>query len=149
MRLFTPDLLSCQRLWIQETIAEIRPSGILLSSILQKLSAVFILPGKSGTPRIISHNNKALILVKLKLPAPGSKRNIAIKPRRLSENGYFSQSLRQAQIIILEILDCIPVVIIFTFLDLEKTISFSDSLPEAQVSTPNSFNVSFMTFRKP
>jgi len=55
----------------------------------------------------------------------------------LSENGYFSQSLRQAQIIILEILECIhpkgtscgaPAVIIFAFLDLEKTISFSDSL---------------------
>jgi len=48
--------------------------------------------------------------------------------RRLSENGYFSQSLRQAQIIFLEILHCIPVVIIFAFLDLEKTISFSDGL---------------------
>jgi len=43
----------------------------------------------------------------------------------------------QAQIIILEILECIhpkgtscgaPVAIIFAFLDLEKTISFSDSL---------------------
>ena len=34
---------------------------------------------------------------------------------RLSENGYFPQSLRQAQIIILEILQCIPVVIIFAF----------------------------------
>ncbi len=49
-------------------------------------------------------------------------------PRRLSENGYFSQSLRQAQILILEILPCIPVVKIIAFLDLEKTISFSDSL---------------------
>jgi len=49
-------------------------------------------------------------------------------PRRLSENGYFPQSLRQAQIIILEILPGIPVVIIFAFLDLDKTISFSDSL---------------------
>jgi hypothetical protein len=48
--------------------------------------------------------------------------------RRLSENGYFPQSLRQAQIIILEILQCIPVVIIFAFLDLEKKFSFSDSL---------------------
>jgi hypothetical protein len=48
--------------------------------------------------------------------------------RRLSENGYFSQSLRQTQIIILKILYCIPVVIVFAFLDLEKTISFSDSL---------------------
>jgi len=47
---------------------------------------------------------------------------------RLSENGYFPQSLRQAQIIILEILQCIPVVIIFAFLDLGKNISFSDSL---------------------
>jgi hypothetical protein len=50
------------------------------------------------------------------------------KARRLSENGYFPQSLRQAQIIILEILKCIPVVIIFAFLDLGKNISFSDSL---------------------
>jgi hypothetical protein len=48
--------------------------------------------------------------------------------RRLSENGYFPQSLRQAKIIILEILLCIPVVIIFAFLDIEKNISFSDSL---------------------
>jgi hypothetical protein len=48
--------------------------------------------------------------------------------RRLSENGYFSQSQRQAEIIILEILHCIPVVIISAFLDLEKNISFSDSL---------------------
>jgi len=47
---------------------------------------------------------------------------------RLSENGYFPQSRRQAQIIILEILKCIPVVIIFAFLDLGKNISFSDSL---------------------
>jgi len=37
-------------------------------------------------------------------------------------------SLRQAQIIILEILQCIPVVIIFAFLDLGKNISFSGSL---------------------
>ena len=49
-------------------------------------------------------------------------------PRRLSENGYFPQSLRQAEIIILEILHCIPVVTISAFLDLEKNISFSDSL---------------------
>jgi hypothetical protein len=57
--------------------------------------------------------------------------------RRPSENGRFSQSLRQAQILILEILQCIPVVKIFAFprtklrdlrLDLEKNISFSDSL---------------------
>ena len=47
---------------------------------------------------------------------------------RLSENGYFSQSQRQAEIIILEILHCIPVVIISAFLDLEKNISFSDNL---------------------
>jgi hypothetical protein len=47
---------------------------------------------------------------------------------RLSENGYFPQSLRQAQIIILEILNCIPVVIIFALLDLGKNISFSDTL---------------------
>ena len=49
-------------------------------------------------------------------------------PKRLSENGYFSQSLRQAQIIILEILKCIPVVMVFAFLDLEQTILFSDKL---------------------
>jgi len=56
--------------------------------------------------------------------------------RRLSENGYFPQSLRQTQIIILEILKVwmpVPlylsgVVIIFAFLDLGKNISFSDSL---------------------
>jgi hypothetical protein len=48
--------------------------------------------------------------------------------RRLSENGYFRQSLRQAQIIILEILQCIPVVLIFAFPDLEKNFSFSGSL---------------------
>jgi hypothetical protein len=53
---------------------------------------------------------------------------VAKFPRRLSENGYFSQSPRQAEIIILEILHCIPVVIISAFLDLEKNISFSDSL---------------------
>jgi len=35
---------------------------------------------------------------------------------------------QQAKIVILEILQCIPVVIIFTFLDLGKNISFSDSL---------------------
>jgi hypothetical protein len=50
----------------------------------------------------------------------------------LSENGYFPQSLRQAQIIILEILKCILVVIIFAFLDLGKNISFSDSLQVPQ-----------------
>jgi hypothetical protein len=53
-----------------------------------------------------------------------------VLPRRLSENGHFSQSLRQTKIIILEILQCIPAAIIFAFLDLEKTISFSDSLLE-------------------
>ena len=48
--------------------------------------------------------------------------------RKLSENGYFPQSLRQAQIVILEILKYIPVVKIFAFLDLEKNFSFSDNL---------------------
>jgi hypothetical protein len=53
--------------------------------------------------------------------------------RRLSENGYFSQSPRQAEIIILEILPSLSsgtysVVIISAFLDLEKIISFSDNL---------------------
>ncbi len=43
---------------------------------------------------------------------------------------YFSQSQRQAQILILEILKCIPVVKISAFLDLVKNISFSDSLLE-------------------
>ena len=59
---------------------------------------------------------------------PLSMSNLCCYHRRLSENGYFSQSLRQAQIIILEILQCIPVVIVFAFLDLGKNISFSDSL---------------------
>jgi hypothetical protein len=50
--------------------------------------------------------------------------------RRLSENGYFPQPLRQAHPALagLEILLCIPVVIIFAFLGLEKNISFTDSL---------------------
>ena len=51
-----------------------------------------------------------------------------IVSRRLSKNGYFPQSLRQAKIIILEILPCIPMVIISVFLDLEKNISLSDNL---------------------
>jgi len=48
--------------------------------------------------------------------------------RRLSENGYFPQSLRQAQILILKIRRCIPAVKIFALLDLAKNFSFSDSL---------------------
>jgi len=40
----------------------------------------------------------------------------------------FCQSLRQAQILILQIHQYIPVVKIIVFLDLEKNISFSDSL---------------------
>jgi len=36
------------------------------------------------------------------------------------------RDFQQAQILILEILQCIPVVKIFTFLELEKIISFSD-----------------------
>jgi len=47
---------------------------------------------------------------------------------RLSENGYFPQSLRQVQILILKILQCILAAEIFVFLDLEKNLSFSDSL---------------------
>jgi len=47
---------------------------------------------------------------------------------RVSENGYFPQSLRQARILILKILQCIPAVKIFAFLDLAKNLSFSDSL---------------------
>ncbi len=43
-----------------------------------------------------------------------------------SINGYFPQSQCQTQILILEIPDCIPVVKIFVFLDLAKTISFLD-----------------------
>jgi len=39
-------------------------------------------------------------------------------------NGYFPQSQRQTQILILEILQCIPVAKIFIFLDLAKIISF-------------------------
>ena len=41
-------------------------------------------------------------------------------------NGPFAQSLRQTQILILEILQCIPVVKIFAFLDLERNGSFLD-----------------------
>ena len=48
--------------------------------------------------------------------------------RRLSENGYFPQSWRQAQILILEILQCITAVKIFAFLELAKNLSFPDSL---------------------
>ena len=61
--------------------------------------------------------------------------------RRLSENGYLSQSLRQAHpsLAVLEILECIPVVIIFAFLDLEKNISFSDSLLEKIDKRQNRF----------
>jgi len=44
------------------------------------------------------------------------------------------QSLRQAQIKILEILQCIPVVIIFAFLDFGKNISFSGSLRGYHIS---------------
>jgi len=47
---------------------------------------------------------------------------------RLSENGCFFQSLRQPEILILKILQCIPAVKISGFLDLEKNISFSDIL---------------------
>jgi len=46
---------------------------------------------------------------------PSLRTKLIGSTRRLSENGYFPQSLRQAQIIILEILKCIPVVIIFAF----------------------------------
>jgi hypothetical protein len=53
--------------------------------------------------------------------------SISSDPWRLSENGHFPQFLRHTQIIILEILPCIPVVIIFAFLDLGKNISFSDT----------------------
>ena len=64
-------------------------------------------------------------------------------PKRPSENGYFSQSQRQTQIIILEILNgWMPVplylsgmVIIFVFLDLEKNISFPDHLIEEYKQT--------------
>ena len=47
---------------------------------------------------------------------------------RLSENGYFPQSLRQTQILILKILQCIFAVKSFAFLDLVKNLSFSDKL---------------------
>jgi len=43
-----------------------------------------------------------------------------------SINGYFARYLRYAQILILEIPPCIPVVKIFACLDLEQTISFMD-----------------------
>ena len=64
--------------------------------------------------------------------------------RRLSGNGYFAQSLRQTQIIILEIPQCIPLVIIFAFLDLERTVSFSDSLPG---KIYQNVNISFLFLR--
>ena len=56
--------------------------------------------------------------------------------RRLSENGYFPQFLRQSQILILKILQCILAVKIFAFLDLAKILSFSDKLlwPHRRVS---------------
>ena len=41
-----------------------------------------------------------------------------------SRNGYFVRFLRQAQILILEILSYIPAVKIFAFLELEQNISF-------------------------
>ncbi|MFZ0450711.1 MAG: hypothetical protein WAL98_15835, partial [Desulfatiglandaceae bacterium] len=46
--------------------------------------------------------------------------------------GYFARYRRYAQILILEIPQCIPVVKIFACLDLEQTISFVDGnqLPE-------------------
>jgi hypothetical protein len=43
-----------------------------------------------------------------------------------STNGPFAQFLRQAQILILEILQCIPVVKIFAFLELAQNCSFVD-----------------------
>ena len=43
-----------------------------------------------------------------------------------SINGPFAQSPRQAQILVLEILPCIPVAEIFTFLDLERNCLFLD-----------------------
>jgi len=54
--------------------------------------------------------------------------------RRLSENGYFPQFPRQAQILILKILQCILAVKIFAFLDLAKNLSFSDKLLDKQFS---------------
>ena len=55
-------------------------------------------------------------------------RKSEFKLRDCPRMAIFPQSLCQAQIIILEILQCIPVVIIFAFLDLGKNVSFSDSL---------------------
>ena len=45
---------------------------------------------------------------------------------RLRRGSPVSQSLRQIWILTLEILQCIPVVKILVFLDLEKTIAFLD-----------------------
>ena len=50
-----------------------------------------------------------------------------------SINGYFPQSLRQIRILILEILQCIPVVKILIFRDLCKTPPFAQSLRQAQI----------------
>ena len=56
--------------------------------------------------------------------------NVPFCPISASPMSGIYAALRQAQIVILEILQCIPVVIIFAFLDLGENISFSDSLLE-------------------
>jgi len=48
----------------------------------------------------------------------------------------FAQSRRQAQILILEILQCIPVVKIFAFLDLPKVLLF----PDWDIKLPSGFS---------
>ena len=57
---------------------------------------------------------------------------------RLSENGYFPQPLRQAQTLILKILQCILAVKIFAFLDFVKDFSFSDELLSVFPQSPSS-----------
>ena len=58
---------------------------------------------------------------------------------KLHENGYFPQSPRQAQILILKILQCILAVKIFAFLDLAKNLSFSDSFLAREEESHGSF----------
>jgi hypothetical protein len=64
------------------------------------------------------------VTVKQPLPLPQGVSDYAVGRRSFAGKGI----CRQAKIIILEILNCIPVVIIFALLDLGKNISFSDTL---------------------
>ncbi len=61
---------------------------------------------------------------------PNPRGGVYQNPRHVSKcpsiNGYFVRSRRYAQILVLEIPQCIPVAKIFACLDLEQTISFMD-----------------------